>query len=91
MLGGLKAGVGWRNSTKSMERAGGRFYLQTVKKWNLSHFAGENIETMVKVIVNFKSSCLQIFFKIGALKDFANFTRKKSVLEFLFNSRPSGV
>ena len=48
-------------------------------------FYQEGTPTEVAWERNYRSSCLNIFFKIAVLKNFANFTGKTPVLESLFH------
>ena len=45
--------------------------------------------TVPNIVITQKRSRLQMFFKLGVLKNFAKFHRKTPVLESLFNKVPN--
>ena len=40
---------------------------------------------MIRAVISYRSSHSQMFYKIGALKNFSKFTKRTSVTEFIFN------
>ena len=72
---------------------GKNFTTKLIKEW---HFSWQIQATVVKGVFSilsniYRSSCLQIFFRIGALKNFAIFTGKQLCWRLFLKETPAKV
>ena len=61
--------------------------MSSCEFWEILHnsFFKQLLMLLTFVVLRYRNSRSQMFFKIGFLKTFANFIEKKTVLESLFN------